>query len=427
MDSLEAQPQSDPRRALAGRDRLRRFLRLLPLIVILFLISVGAVDTNGCSTDQVLFDPGPLDLRPSGTDGGQLNVNPSVNNNALQVWIDLGFSGIYTPTQGSQTTWLPWQALAQRTSVETLLDEVADKGYFALRVPDLLGQTTRIVSPTVNLNYYSPPDSPTRTSVPITVTRLVTYEAGLTSRFGTDGQSHWEAWWLPPGARFPLPSSPVRFREDVYPTPVSIEFRLYFGPGSNSRDAIGRKAYWAMYNGYTFIGPIEKTIVAEEPPGPTAGPLVAFGGRCNNALLEARTLVQEIQPDVPFTHTFCLENYDTVTRIFTIDASSSQDWPYAYRYRSGAGSGVAGGLPFTVSAGPATSLFPFAGVVNVHAVYTPTIASAETFRETLAITATSVVSPSVQARDYSFALAPSYQLNEGSSFSIYLPVILREN
>ncbi len=137
------------------------------------------------------------------------------------------------------------------------------------------------------------------------------------------------------------------------------------------------------------------------------------------------TLVQNIRQTAPVTHVFCLENYDTVTRTFTIDTSSSQGWQYAYSYLAPTQVEVTAGLPFTFSVGPATSSYPFAGVANIRAVYTPTASVDDAIRETLAVTATSVVSPSVRASSSSFALGSNYRLNEGS-FTVYLPGVLRE-
>jgi hypothetical protein len=130
---------------------------------------------------------------------------------------------------------------------------------------------------------------------------------------------------------------------------------------------------------------------------------------------------------VPFTHVLWLESYDTVTRTFTIAASSSENWGYTYYYRESdqAAPVPVAGAPFTVTVGPKPAHgWPDAGCMGLMAVHTPTIAVTDRMRETFTITATSTISPEVQATTYSFAFAPSYQLNEG--FRVYLPVVREE-
>jgi hypothetical protein len=114
-----------------------------------------------------------------------------------------------------------------------------------------------------------------------------------------------------------------------------------------------------------------------------------------------------------------------VPRTFTITAASTQDWTYTYAYRTPAGVLTPVTLPFTVTTDAAPSAWPYAGCANLYAVGAPSITLADSMRETLIVTATSIVSPtSVQATGYSLALAPAYQPNELAR-RLYLPLILK--
>ena len=62
--------------------------------------------------------------------------------------------------------------------------------------------------------------------------------------------------------------------------------------------------------------------------------------------------------------------------------------------------------------------------MTILAVITPTLGADDAFRETLVRTATSVVSPSLQANAWSFALAPAVRLN-AADHQVWLPVVRR--
>ncbi|MDO8672865.1 MAG: hypothetical protein Q7O66_15760 [Dehalococcoidia bacterium] len=355
----------------------------------------------------------------------QTRVGPAVADNAMGVYADIAMTGVYSPAMTSRSSgWFSPSPSADVQPVPDFLNELADNGYFAMRVPELAGQASQVVSMSVTLNYYSPPLTSTVTSVPITFTRWVTYEAAVTSQFGTDGQSHWEVWRIPPGDSLPIPNSTFAFK-DEFPTALSIHYFMYFGAGANSANAFGRSVGYALYNGYTFIGPIESALNAEVWPLPANNPLVGFGAWCSFDGLQSPSIVQEISANVPFTHTLCLQNYDAVTRTFTITASSPQAWDYKYYYRTQTQIIPTAGLPFTVATGPADASFPYAGLANVFAVYTPTLSTGDTIRETLTLTATSTVSPTVRASGASVAIGQGYRPNEEGGYKIYLPVVLK--
>jgi hypothetical protein len=351
------------------------------------------------------------------------------------VWIEIGDTGVFTPTTAAGGT------AVQTDDGQTIsyLDDLATKGYIAIRVPHAPPTyTSSNLIPgnsgepnAVQFSYYSPPTATTQTTVPVSVTRRADLESIVNAHYAiADGQSHWEVWWLPAGEKFPIPDQPFRLQADEWPPPLALAFQIDFGGGANARDCAGCPIEALVYNGYVFVGPypfalryIDTTIHE---------PLAAFGPHCGHHVDSlAPTILQYITPTVPFTHVHCLENWDTVTRTFTINASSSQEWDYAYYWQGaevGATLNPAGDLPFTVDVGPLPNDWE-PGCLGLLAVYTPTIAVTDTLRETFIVTATSVVSPTtVWAEAVSVALAPGYQLDEsgGGGFEVYLPLVLRQ-
>jgi hypothetical protein len=205
--------------------------------------------------------------------------------------------------------------------------------------------------------------------------------------------------------------------------PLELSFRIDFGAGADANSCIGCPVEVLINNGYTFIGPFTGALGVEDNTDSNLH--AGFGPRCGEQGLEFPTVVQYLSPTVPFTHVFGLENYDSVPRTFTITAASTQDWTYTYAYRTPAGVLTPVTLPFTVTTDAAPSAWPFAGCANLYAVGAPSITLADSMRETLIVTATSIVSPtSVQATGYSLALAPAYQPNELAR-RLYLPLILK--
>jgi hypothetical protein len=237
-------------------------------------------------------------------------------------------------------------------------------------------------------------------------------------------------WWLPPGVGFPIPDQPFRLDESSWPPPLAVRFRLDFVDAPAAACA-GCPVELLVYNGYNFIGPYQTAIrYGDAVAAPE--PLVAFGAHCGYELPQlAFSVGQYITPTVPFTHVHCLENWDTVTRTFTIDASSSQGWSYVYSYQeatAGSAPVPVAGVPFAVAVAPRPEDWS-PGCLGLMAVHTPTIAVTDTLRETLYITATSTVSPEVKASSLSVALAPDYTLDEGMQppqVFIYLPLVLRD-
>jgi len=355
------------------------------------------------------------------------HISSALATNQIYVWLDFGATGIISPTESvTQLVTSPLQPGGTVIIPISLVNELSDKGYLAVRVPHAPPTYTQssIISATIDFTYREPPDAADQTTVPVTVTQRNEYLAAVNARYPiTDGKSHWEVWWLPEGERFPLPNGAFRL-EGGWPTALEIFFVLDFGTGVPGVNCAGCPVEVLLYNGYTYIGPFTYPLVIEEDPPPAGNPLVAFGPRCG-----ALSTVQTITPTVPFTHTHWLESYDTVGRTFTITASSSQNWDYMYYTKRPNQSELVpvAGVPFTVTMGPRPNDWPFADCIGIMAVNTPTISIIDTLRETFAITATSVISPDVQATNRSFALAPSYQLNEGAAqrWHLFLPVLMK--
>jgi hypothetical protein len=363
-----------------------------------------------------------------------VRVERTVASNTLSVWLDFSADGIFTPMQTAQI-----KALTTGDDLIGLppfLSELADKGYVAIRVPHAPPTYTLSslvpgippFSPAVAFSYYSPPNTTTVTTVEVTVTRWITYESIVNALYPIgNNRSHWEVWRLPPGDSLPIPLGPFRLKPG-FPASLELAFRLNFGSNVDALNCAGCPVQALIYNGYNFIGPFEAAINFEDsaPPG---NPHAAFGARCSVEGLQDPTIVQYISPTVPFTHVMSLENYDSITRVFTITATSTQGWSYNYYRRAPSAALVPiAALPFTVTVGPASNVWPKAGCLNLLAVDTPTISITDKLRETLILTATSIVSPtSVRASGYSLALAPAYQLDENNyQYHIYLPLVLRQ-
>jgi hypothetical protein len=362
-----------------------------------------------CSSDTSLLSSGAFSPRVA------ISTAPS---GALNIFVDVKITGVYSPALTTQ------QSNGAVEGLPTYLDELAQKGYLAIRVPHAPPTYPLNIlvpgafgSPAVRFRYYSPPGSPTATTVPVTVTRVITYEAIVNAKYPiADGHSHWEVWWVA-GNRFPIPDQTFELRGGG-PGFEAIEVAFHI----DSEDPLvyaGAPFEALLYNGYTFIGPFRASLAF--PWMQSGNPLAVFDQGCH----EYATYSQYVTPTVSFTHTHWLGNYDTLTRTFTVTASSSQSWGYTYYYgRAGQPLQQAPGLPFTVEVGRAFGGGP--GCLSISAVYTPTIAVSDRMRETFVVTATSVVSPTtVWAEAVSVALAPGYQLDEGGGFKVYLPLVLR--
>jgi len=397
------------------------------LLIFAFLLLVTGLACTisflGWSEDSLRhIRGGPADMNMSSS----ATFEATAQGQYMGLWIELSGAGVYTPTTMARGVSLS----TSQGEIPPFLDELASKGYLAIRVPHAPPTYTASslvpgIPPwdpnAVLFSYYSPPSTTTLTIVPISVTRRTEYESLVNDRFPiTDGQSHWEVWWLPKGEKFPIPNQPFRLDENGWS--LALSFRIDF-VDSAAFACAGCPIDVLLYNGYIFIGPYETAIRYTNRSAPHE-PLLAFGAHCSDDK-PSSTLWQYITPTKPFTHVLCLENWDTVTRTFTISATSSQGWEYAYYYRTtttGAKPIPTSGIPFTVTVGPSSDFWG-PGSLWLLAVHTPTIVITDTMRETFHIMATSVTSPNVRANTISFAAAPGYQLDEGR-FKIYLPLVV---
>jgi hypothetical protein len=405
-------------------------LLLLSLALTGSFLRPDQCQTRGCSpySDSLLLDG---DLLPDDA------LRVTMQGQEAYVWIELGDTAVYTPS-------ITAQGLTLKTDDgQTIpyLDELAANGYMAIRVPHApptytLSSLQPGMPPgqpePLRFSYYSPPSTDTATTIPVSITRRADLEAVVNTQYPiVDGQSHWEVWWLPEGETFPIPDQPFRVDADAWPDTLQLQFRIDFGDGSSAADCAGCPVEILVYNGYIFAGPYPFALRYGDPE--IHEPLVSFGVHCAyQATPSYPTVVQYISPTVPFTHVYCLENWDTVTRTFTINAASSQDWDYAYYWQgtqAGATPNPVSDPPFTVKVGPPPNGWE-PGQLGLLAIHTPTIVVSDTMRETLYMTATSTVSSEVKASSLSVALAPGYTLDEGAlppQVSIYLPLILRND
>mgnify|MGYP001138975122 CR=1 FL=1 len=426
-------------------DRIQAYLANLAMLLLLagaMLASAacGPGGIGGCIYELLTLGrccnlPSPTGM---GADGSVPDaVHISAQGHEAQVWLEFGMTGVYTPT----TTARGLSLATAHGETPPILDELAEKAYVAVRVPHAPPNHTESslsagIPPgaphAMTFNYYSPPSASTPTRVPITLTRRAEYEALVNSRFPiADGKSHWEVWWLPEGESFPVPDQPFRLQADSIPRPFELYFRADFKDG-DPLDCAGDKVQVLLYNSYVFIGPYDFLVhfTGHVPP---LEPLLTLGTTCGyygEGLFP--TFLQSITATVPITHVQCLENWDLVTRTFTIDAASSQGWDYDYYYQAaepGASPVPVAGVPFTVTVGPFTPSWP-PGMLGILAVHTPDATLDDTVRETFELTATSVISPDVQDSAFSTALGTGYRLDEEAAqedvWSLYLPVLVRK-
>ncbi len=419
-DTSAHSPEGQPRRWLGT---------WLQVVVGLLLISVVMVSILGaqCSSLCEAYPPSPSSSHAM----RQRAVVDQSNPQTLNVWLDVMVSGVFSPALTSQPAALvSLQNGDQVQGVPPYLDELAQKGYVAIRVPhappdykesSLVPGIPGASTEAIEFSYFMPPDAAARTTVPVAIKRMTAYETTVNQRYPPDGHSHWEVWWIDDD-KFPVPSDTFRLKKG-YPEAVEVMFRIDFGAGANALACAGCPVDLLFYNGYTFIGPFRTPLIIEWwTPPPSGNPHVAFDTRCEDA-----SRVQYISPTVPFSHTHWLGNFDLVARTFTVRADSSQGWAYRYYYgRAGQVLTQAPGNPFSLTLGPGTS-DGWPDCMAIVAVFTPTITVSDTLRETLSLSATSVVSPEVQASTASVALAPGYQLDERPGGNrTYLPAVLKQ-
>jgi len=388
------------------------------------------LDCEDCSESASCFPKPPVAGR-AGDPAAPLEANITADSRYALVWLEFGVPGVFTPTDTARGVTLA----SADGETPPIPDELAEKGYLAIRVPHappaytlsalLPGIPPHTPQPMI-FSYYAPPSAATPTEVDIPIVRRTEYEAAVNARYPiSDGRSHWEVWWLPEGEKFPIPDEPFRLDDEDWPPPLQVQFRIDFVDGA-AEACSNCQAQVLLYNGYLFVGPYDIAMRYTEPG--YEGPLVSFGGHCGAERDDLSTTVGKvIEPSRRFTYTVCLENWDTTARTFHITASSSQGWDYTFYTQTTDDQSVpvaAPGEPFNVTVGrPTTSWAP--GMLAILAVYTPGAGMDMTLRETFDITATSVISPEVWAHTTAFAFGPEYELNESGGAGAYLPLIVR--
>lgn len=347
-------------------------------------------------------------------------------NSTVMLYLDIFDSGVYTPTGESQVT-LPGQAAPAALNLDTL----AADGFVAVRLPHAPPSYT--VSSLIaghspgergaRFNYFAPPTSTVMTSVPVTLTRRAEYEQAINARFPiTDGKSHWEVWWLPAGASFPLPDGPFRL-ENNYPPPVELQFVADFGGGFEN-DCNGCGYDYVAFDGVSFHGPYAGTLVVNG----AASPVLSFGSECTYQTPSIPTSAAVLlAPGEPFTMTFCLENYDGIAHDVNLVSDSQQAWAYTI-YTQTVGTPAtpvqAGAAPFSLHVPAMQSFWP--GMVAIHAVYTPTFAVDASINEALDLTATSLLSPTLSARGVGLGFSNGFDPQNNAGANLYLPLTVKE-
>jgi len=338
----------------------------------------------------------------------------------LGLWLDVFAAGVYTPTADGRVI-----LDGQTTPAAIDLDELAAKGYVAVRVPHAPPTyTTSILqagftpdAPGARITYYLPPSSEQPVSVPVTLTRHISLEQSINTRFPiTDGASHWEVWWLAEGGRFPIPAAPFRLEGAL-----SLEFKVNFGADATCH---GCPYEYLIFDGATLHGPFGGTVVVDTL---NSAAVARFGSECNHQMPSIPTVAGVLlTPGQPFTLTYCLENYDSRAHTFAIAAHSQRDWAYTfYTQTVGAAAApvLAGGAPFQVQAPGKGQFWP--GMIAVHAVFTPTFDTDASVNESLELHAASLVSPTLTAAGAGFGASLAFTPADAEE-AIYLPVITRQ-
>jgi hypothetical protein len=358
--------------------------------------------------------------------------------NTLDIYGEFEYTGVFTPTQGTYMDML--ELLKSPTHPQelypTFLDDLAINGYLAIRVPHapptyttstlLSGIPGDLVPEALTVNYFSPPSAATPTQVNIPLVRRTEYETIVNALYPiTDGKSHWEVWWLPEGETFPVPTQPFAFKTSTQygEQAFLVRFRLDF-VDANPLACAGCELTYLAYNGYTFMEPFAVPIVLDDGAGqPAAGsPSFGFNEHCQQDF----TPIQYLSPGAPYSQIHWLENYITQPQSFDITTNSSQGWVYDYFLVDTNQQVTPVQYPFEVQVDAAAGLYE-PGCIGIMAVYTPTLTTSDTFRETFLVTAALTTDPAEQASAFGFALAPGYELNEGGgpNNKIYLPIVLK--
>jgi hypothetical protein len=335
----------------------------------------------------------------------------------LGLWLDVFAAGVYTPTADGRVI-----LDGQTTPAAIDLDELAVKGYVAVRVPHAPPTyTTSILqagftpgAPGARFTYFLPPSSEQPVSVPVTLTRHISLEQSINTRFPiTDGASHWEVWWLAEGGRFPIPAEPFRLDGAL-----SLEFKVNFGADS-AATCHGCPYEYLIFDGATLHGPFGGTVIVDTPTSTAA---VRFGSECNHQTPSIPTVAGVLlTPSQPFTLTYCLENYDNRAHTFAITANSEQAWAYTfYTQTVGAAPVRVGDAPFQVRASGKGQFFP--GMIAIHAVFTPTFAVDANINESLELRATSLESPAMTTTGAAFGASPGFT-PAAPEEALYLPII----
>ena len=388
-------------------------------------------------TPLLLFGSGcpSCNCSPFGSGGGAgeygLVAVRSADVGEASLFLDLLATGVYTPTGNGQII-----AEGETEPAAVDLNLLAAEGYVGVRVPHapptytvstiMAGMTPGASG--AQFRYFAPPTNTIATSVPVTLTRRPELESALNARFPiTDGHSHWEVWWLPAGAPLPLPDGPFRL-VDEFPASFSFEFQADFGDGAVD-SCSGCPYQYVVFDGASLLGPFDGTIAYSDDQG---RPLAIFGTHCTHYPPNVDMVNSVLlAPSQPYTFTFCLENYDTLTQTFAVDITSEQSWAYTFYTQAVADFGgqappavLVGPAPFQVQAPGAAEFDP--GMLIIHAIGAPTFTVGASIRETLQVGAQSTLSPTLRADTAAVGFSMQFDPQLSADRKTYLPTIAKE-
>lgn len=351
-------------------------------------------------------------------------VTVRATNAETYLYLDIMPSGVYTPTGDGRVV-----LDGQSEPAAANLDDLAEQGYVAVRVPHAPPDYAPSVLSAGDagggyagyFRYSLPPDNPDQAIVPITLTRHSELETTINARFPiTDGRSHWEVWWLPAGEGFPTPPGPFAVRSQL-PPPLGLTFRIDFGVDGVA-PCNGCTYAYAAFDGNTLMGPYTGTLTYSGGP---ASPYASFGSECLHSPAQiASTGSQLLTPNQPFTYTYCLQNYDRQAHTFQVEPQSQQGWSYTYFTQTMTADSApvsVGSAPFQTLVGGYQGGNP--GLMAIHAVYTPDFAADASLAEVLQLQATSVVSPTLQANGISTGASLAFDPQRQREEKLYMPAM----
>jgi len=368
-------------------ERSRTALYLL-CFVFLLLVAGGGVATTGCSyTNDAEYK------QEYGEDSDKIKRSKSRSTTTTHTGLAWGSAQADT-TYMHITEWLYATGIYTPATTASVLRPVfQDHGYLAIKVPHpsptCTGKIVRTgaYSPTAFFYYPStvPLDQRTVYTVPLEFRDDLT--PTVEAKYPSGPDAHWEVLWSERGYEWPEPDETMENPE--------VQLDYYF-------DFCGAPCWGCDFEYLLCLGSFCY--------GPTPERIVRWDGE--GALVDFHPMAwQVVTPTVRFTHTNELCNFDNITHTYNLTYTSSRNWTYTIYPAN------------TITLGPAP---PWWGECkDVELAFTTTETDT---KETVLITATSQLTPSVYAEVVNVAITPWYPITYEPvlRFRLYLPLVMRQ-